>query len=51
LALVGTALGTIWDPPTLVAAAFTLFVSALLASYVPTRHAASVDPIEVLSAD
>ena len=40
-----------WDPPTIVAAASTLFASALLASYVPARRAASVDPIEVLRAE
>jgi ABC-type antimicrobial peptide transport system permease subunit len=40
-----------WDPPTLVSAASTLFVSALLASYIPAHRAASVDPIEVLRAE
>jgi len=37
-----------WDPPTLLSAAFLLVVSALLASWIPARRAASVDPIEVL---
>ena len=37
-----------WDPPTLLAAAFVLGSSALVASYIPARRAASVDPIEVL---
>ena len=37
-----------WDPPTLVVAAFVLMVSALFASYIPARRAASVNPIEVL---
>ena len=40
-----------WDPPTLVAAAFLLMMSALLASFVPARHASSVNPIEVLRAE
>ena len=35
-----------WDPPTLVGAAAILFVSALVASYVPARRAASVDPVD-----
>ena len=37
-----------WDPPTLGSAALLLTMSALLASYVPARRAASVNPIEVL---
>ena len=37
-----------WDPPTLLGAGSVLVVSAILASYVPARRAASVDPIEVL---
>ncbi len=40
-----------WDPPTLALAAAVLMVSALLASYVPARRAASVNPIEVLRAE
>jgi macrolide transport system ATP-binding/permease protein len=37
-----------WDPQTLVIAASSLVVSALAASYIPARRAASVNPIEVL---
>jgi len=37
-----------WDPLTLVSAGAILFASALLASYVPARRAASVDPVEAL---
>jgi macrolide transport system ATP-binding/permease protein len=37
-----------WDPTTLVVAGFLLMASALLASYIPARRAASVNPIEVL---
>ena len=40
-----------WDPPTLVATAFVLAISALVASYIPARRAASVNPIEVLRAE
>jgi predicted permease len=40
-----------WDPPTLLMAAFVLATSALAASYIPARRAASVDPIEVLRAE
>jgi macrolide transport system ATP-binding/permease protein len=40
-----------WDPPTLLTAAAVLVVSALLASYIPARRAASVNPIEVLRAE
>lgn len=40
-----------WDAPTLAAAAVVLIVSALLASYIPARRAASVNPIEVLRAE
>ena len=40
-----------WDPPTLAVAAAVLTMSALLASYVPARRAASVNPIEVLRAE
>ena len=40
-----------WDAPTLVAAAIVLIVSALAASYIPARRAASVNPIEVLRAE
>jgi len=40
-----------WDPPTLAATTFVLAVSALVASYIPARRAASVDPIEVLRSE
>jgi predicted permease len=40
-----------WDAATLASAAAVLIVSALLASYIPARRAASVNPIEVLRAD
>jgi macrolide transport system ATP-binding/permease protein len=40
-----------WDPATLVAAGSLLMISALLASYIPARRAASVNPIEVLRAE
>jgi ABC-type antimicrobial peptide transport system permease subunit len=37
-----------WDVPTLVTVAAVFMSSALLASYIPARRAASVNPIEVL---
>ncbi len=37
-----------WDVPTLGAVAVTLAISALLASYIPARKAAQVDPIVAL---
>ena len=40
-----------WDAPTLVMVAAVLAFSALLASWIPARRAASVNPIEVLRAD
>lgn len=40
-----------WDAPTLGAVAAALAVSALLASYIPARRAASINPIEALRAE
>ena len=40
-----------WDVPTLAAVAGVLGVAALLASYIPARRAASVNPVESLRAD
>ena len=40
-----------WDVPTLVAVAIFLAVFALLASYIPARRAASINPIEALRAE
>jgi ABC-type antimicrobial peptide transport system permease subunit len=40
-----------WDLPTLTTVAAVLAGSALLASYIPARRAASVNPIEVMRAD
>ncbi|MPZ19162.1 MAG: FtsX-like permease family protein [Luteitalea sp.] len=40
-----------WDLPTLTTAAAVLILSALLASYIPARRAASVSPVEVLRAE
>jgi predicted permease len=40
-----------WDPATLVVVSTVLIVSGLLASYLPARRAASVNPIEVLRAE
>lgn len=40
-----------WDAGTLAGVAVVLSVSALLASYIPARRAASVDPVEALRAE
>jgi len=40
-----------WDAPTLLMVTAVLAFSALLASWIPARRAASVNPIEVLRAD
>jgi macrolide transport system ATP-binding/permease protein len=40
-----------WDIPTLTAVALTLGTSAMLASYLPARRAASVNPTEALRAE
>ncbi len=40
-----------WDAPTLIAVAATLAVSAMIASYLPARRAASVNPVEALRAE
>jgi ABC-type antimicrobial peptide transport system permease subunit len=40
-----------WDPLTLLAVAVVLAGSALLASYIPARRAASVNPVDALRAE
>jgi ABC-type antimicrobial peptide transport system permease subunit len=42
---------TSWDVPTLVSVSTVLGVSALAASYLPGRRAASVNPVEALRAE
>ena len=42
---------TSWDVPTLVSVSTVLGVSALAASYLPARRAASVNPVEALRAE
>ncbi|MCU1293814.1 MAG: Macrolide-specific ABC-type efflux carrier, partial [Bryobacterales bacterium] len=40
-----------WDLPTLAAVAFVLAAAALLASYIPARRAASVNPVDALRSE
>ncbi|MFL6464061.1 MAG: FtsX-like permease family protein, partial [Bryobacteraceae bacterium] len=40
-----------WDMPTLAAVAAVLGIASLLASYIPARRAASVNPVEALRAE
>ena len=40
-----------WDLPTLVGVIAVLAVSALVASYLPARRAAAVNPVEALRAE
>jgi macrolide transport system ATP-binding/permease protein len=40
-----------WDVPTLTAVAIVLAIAALLASYIPARRAASVNPVDALRAE
>jgi ABC-type lipoprotein release transport system permease subunit len=39
------------DPLTYIAVSFVLVASAALASYLPTRRTAAVDPVEALKAE
>jgi len=40
-----------WDLPTLAAVAMLLGVAAMLASFIPARRAASINPVEALRAE
>jgi predicted permease len=40
-----------WDVPTLITVAVVLAISGLIASYIPARRAAAVNPVEALRAD
>jgi ABC-type lipoprotein release transport system permease subunit len=40
-----------WDPATLATVTALLVLSALFASFIPARRAASVNPVEALRAD
>jgi len=40
-----------WDAPTLVAVAGVLGSAAMVASYLPARRAAAVNPVEALRAE
>jgi ABC-type antimicrobial peptide transport system permease subunit len=40
-----------WDPPTLIGVTVLLGISAIFASYLPARRAASVNPVDALRAE
>ena len=40
-----------WDVPTLIAVSAVLLIAALLASYIPARRAASLNPVDALRAE
>jgi macrolide transport system ATP-binding/permease protein len=40
-----------WDVPTLFAVAAVLGIAALAASFLPARHAASVNPVDALRSE
>ena len=40
-----------WDVPTLIGVAATLAISALVASFLPARRAARVNPVDALRAE